>query len=152
MPTASELTHPAKDRPRVEAPQPRLPLTLRKGTGWRPHPNHPQTMPTHTRTHAHRHACMHTSPVLTHICSTHMHMLTQDACIHVHTCTLMQTCLCSHAHTCTYTTHADVTRSHTSMHMHTRITHTTHAHCTCIHPHPQACNHTCTHSNQTRSV
>lgn len=142
-----EHTHPAKDRPRAEAPEPRLPFTLRKGTGWRPHPNHPLTMPTHTRTNAHGHACMHTSPVLTHICrSTHVHMLTQDECIHIHTCTPMQTCLCSHAHTCTYTTCADITHVHTqactcTLTSHIQIMHTA----TCIHTHPQACNHACTH-------
>lgn len=104
-------------------------------------------MPTHTRTNAHGHACMHTSPVLTHICSsTHMHMLTQDECIHIHTCTPMQTCLCSHAHTCTYTTHADITHVHTQACTCTRITHTNHAHCNMhTHTHPQACNHACTH-------
>lgn len=153
-----EHTHPAKDRPRAEAPEPRLPFTLRKGTGWRPHPNHPLTMPTHTRTNAHGHACMHTSPVLTHICrSTHMHMLTQDECIHIHTCTPMQTCLCSHAHTCTYTTRADITHVHTqactcTLTSHIQIMHTATCIHTHIHKHATMHAHTCTHSNQTRSV
>lgn len=117
---------------------------LRKGTGWRPHPSHPQSAPTHTPGHT----CVYPSPVFTHISThntckqhTHAHVTQMDASTYRHA--RMQTCV-----------------MFTLMHKNARaLMHIPHICNSCTHAphiHTQACMHTCihvcTHSNQTKSA